>query len=388
MDYSETKRDSMCSIVSVGSMMSLDFLGTPETVLNNLDFDDDVSTDPASSEASPMKEKLMNLEFEEGGMPSRKRRADNLKEPDFNGMVNLLANLGDSSSSLFGGDDNYLPSTLEAEIMNLEAFKPEFAPAANDSNMEVERNRSQSTERRRIQSELLARLECLDGIDLPDGSLTGEQANNIIIIENDGQPQPQDQNEPKLGIYNEKQRIDRLNAYREKRKQRVYGRVRYVLRQRVSENRPRVKGRFVKQTGETSTTTPESIRQDSSANSSPASTIPGTPVRKVEFRMEPEEVSAPKRNRSAWDMFKSLSLFSPVRTTSKSIAKDKRPSLPATFSERLLIARRKSTTAASTASGKARRRFSRDEFFDEEDDVKIPQEPDRKRATSLKKWDH
>ena len=379
--YSESKRDSMCSLISVNSGMSLDFFTTPESVLDNLDFDvDDVSTDLASSEASPMKDKLMSLDFdEEGDMPSRKRRASHFQEPNFV-TTNFMANLGDSSSSLFGDDANYLPSTLEAEIYRLESYT---SNGGRDIPKMVERQRSQSAERRRIQSELLARLECLDGIQLPEAPEPLDTTD--IVIENDDQVGPEQQ-EPKLGIYTEKQRIERLNAYREKRKQRVYGRVRYVLRQRVSENRPRVKGRFVKQTSEP-TATPDSIR-GSSATSSPASTgIPDTPVRRVEFRVEPEESPVPKRGRSAWDMFKNLSLsFSPIRTGAKSV-KEKRPSLPATFSERLLLARRKSTTAASTASGKARRKLSRDEFFDEEE-IKQPQEPDRKRATSMKQWSH
>lgn len=374
----EAKRDSMCSLVSVGS---LNFLNSPESsFLNDLDFDDDVSTDPASTESSPVKDKAMNLEIEdENGMPSRKRRASRFNEPAFRTGDELLASLGDSSGSLFQGG-NFLPSSLENELLALANFGEEHEQ--QEIPMEVEqRSRSQSSERRRIQSELLARLECLDGIQLPEAT-----AENELELENDGQPRPE-QPEPRLGKYNEKQRVDRLNAYREKRKQRVYGRVRYVLRQRVSEARPRVKGRFVKQTTDQNSASPDSVRDhESSTTASPSASSNGSipPTRKVEFRVESNDSSpAAKRGRSAWEMFKNLTLFSPISKSEKF----KRPSLPASFSERLLLSRRKSTTAASTASGKARRRFSRDEFFDE-DDIKTIPEPDRKRATSMKKWDH
>jgi len=52
--------------------------------------------------------------------------------------------------------------------------------------------------------------------------------------------------QPKLGIYTQSERQERLDAYREKRKRRSFvSKVRYVLRKQASEGRPRVKGRFV-----------------------------------------------------------------------------------------------------------------------------------------------
>lgn len=392
---SESKRDSMCSIVSVNTALSLEFGSTPEDLLNDLDFDD-VSTNAASAESSPAKDKYAALDMDEdGNMPSRKRRAERFEEPSFR-AEDALAALGDSSKSLFVPDD-VVESGFETELF-MNDFRPELAD--DDSAMHidveaVERSRSQSSERRRIQSELLSRLERLDGIELEEPGQNSSDSNSTEIkLDNDGQPSP-DQSEPRLGIYNEKQRVDRLNAYREKRKQRVYGRVRYVLRQKVSESRPRIKGRFVKQTpGDQSTASPDSTTEtrdhesSTSTTASPSSATTSTslesPVRRVEFRIEPEESPTPKRGRTAWEMFKNLSLLSPLRSAAKSV-KDKRPSLPTSFSEKLLMARRKSTTAASTASGKARRKFSRDEFFDDVE-VQVAQEPQRKRVTSLKTW--
>ncbi|KAH9254442.1 hypothetical protein BASA81_007555 [Batrachochytrium salamandrivorans] len=68
-------------------------------------------------------------------------------------------------------------------------------------------------------NELLNRLEALNGID--------------------------NSNE-RLGIYNQAERVERLNQYRQKRQQRNFGnsKVRYVVRQKASENRVRVHGRF------------------------------------------------------------------------------------------------------------------------------------------------
>jgi len=51
--------------------------------------------------------------------------------------------------------------------------------------------------------------------------------------------------EPRLGKYTQAERDARLEQYRAKRRSRTFGKVRYVLRQRVSEQRPRVKGRFI-----------------------------------------------------------------------------------------------------------------------------------------------
>lgn len=405
------KRDSMCSIVSVTSQNSaLDFLANPENVLDAFPDFDDGSTDFLSNESSPAKDKLLNLEFEDDdGLPSRKRRASRLAEPKFTG-AEMLSGLGDSSSSL---PNDLFGSSIDIQDFHFDddgEFRPDVVgKSANKDEMDVvsgggvaqteERNRTFSQERRFIHSEILARLEKLDGVDLTDEAdimIEDKQAEDepkVVVVENDGTPRPEDP-EPKLGIYNEKQRVDRLNRYREKRKQLVYGRVRYVLRQKVSETRPRVKGRFVKQTGESSAS-PASTREiDSAASSSPnhstGSPTMETPVRRVEFMVEPEESPAPKRGRTAWEMLKSLSLFSFKRSESPKAAKNKRPSLPAnlasTFSEKLLMSRRKSTTAASTASGKARRRFSRDEFFCDEDEIDFAQEPDRKRTPSVGKW--
>lgn len=54
------------------------------------------------------------------------------------------------------------------------------------------------------------------------------------------------ESQPRLGIYTAEQREIRLRAYREKRKQRRFGQVRYVKRKQASETRARVRGRFVK----------------------------------------------------------------------------------------------------------------------------------------------
>ena len=73
-------------------------------------------------------------------------------------------------------------------------------------------------------------------------SLPPPASNTITGIKKMSQPMP----EPRLGIYNQDERNARLEAYRQKRKKRVFGQVRYVLRKKASETRARVKGRFVK----------------------------------------------------------------------------------------------------------------------------------------------
>jgi hypothetical protein len=75
---------------------------------------------------------------------------------------------------------------------------------------------------RLFKNQLLERLEALNGID-----------NSI-------------QAEKRLGVYNQAQRVERLNAYRQKRQQRGVkdAKVRYVVRQKASETRVRVHGRF------------------------------------------------------------------------------------------------------------------------------------------------
>ena len=385
---SDAKRDSMCSVVSVNTALSLELGATPEDLLNDLDFDD-VSTLAASTESSPAKDKLAMLDMDvDGNMPSRKRRAEHFEVPNFQADDAAFRALGGASEDALFVPDDVTEANFDNNLF-MDDFRPELADDDEQAmQVVVERSRSQSAERRRIQSELLARLERLDGIELEEPS---EQVPSTEIkLENDGQPATE-QPEPKLGIYNEKQRIERLNAYREKRKQRVYGRVRYVLRQKVSEARPRVKGRFVKQTpGDNNTasspdsTTTRDQESSTSAAESPASSL-DSPVRRVEFNLEAEESPLAKRGRTAWEMFKNLNLFSPIRSAANAAAKQKRPSLPASFSEKLLMHRRKSTTAASTASGRARRKFSRDEFFEEED-VQMAMEPERKRATSQRIW--
>lgn len=87
-----------------------------------------------------------------------------------------------------------------------------------------------SAERVMIQNQLLERLEVLNGMQ--EVELT---------------PNLSTSDEPRLGIYNQKERVERLNAYREKRKQRAFGKVRYALRKRASEGRQRVRGRFAKE---------------------------------------------------------------------------------------------------------------------------------------------
>ena len=91
-------------------------------------------------------------------------------------------------------------------------------------------------ERQTIQNELLDRLEALNGLSV--------QPSYFKPVPDDGLP--------RLGIYTQEERVERINTYREKRKKRVFGKVRYVLRQRASEGRARVKGRFAKETDPTS----------------------------------------------------------------------------------------------------------------------------------------
>jgi hypothetical protein len=81
-------------------------------------------------------------------------------------------------------------------------------------------------EREMFQSQLLDRLELSNGIEISDTENAAE---------------------PCLGIYTQEERVERLNKFREKRKQRVFGKVRYALRKRASQNRTRVNGRFTRE---------------------------------------------------------------------------------------------------------------------------------------------
>ncbi len=140
-------------------------------------------------------------------------------------------------------------------------------------------------ERAILQSQLLERLEMMNGVhphhfDYSD-PLDDEMNSNTNIstttttlppsTNNDQnvKEQAEEEEEPKLGIYNQQERMDRLNAYREKRKQRVFGKVRYVLRKRASEGRQRVKGRFAKEEASTSTTTPNTTTSTSNDTATP-----------------------------------------------------------------------------------------------------------------------
>lgn len=51
---------------------------------------------------------------------------------------------------------------------------------------------------------------------------------------------------PLLGMYTQEERLVLLDRFRMKRKQRLFRRVRYVLRQKLSLTRPRCKGKFIK----------------------------------------------------------------------------------------------------------------------------------------------
>jgi hypothetical protein len=365
----DLKRDSLCSVISINSAFSLDYLVTP----TDIDFENEDSVE-VGNEISHSKDKLLNLDDDDAEFPSRKRRAFHLRDPAFSDMFT-----GESSNAMFFDGINDVRLSFDSDGgMELENSAPLVVGDA--ALIAFERARTLSAERRRIQSELLSRLECLDGIHLE----IPMEPPTVAVFDGDEEASKerpeQKETEPRLGIYSEKERIERINAYREKRKQRVYGKVRYVLRQRVSESRPRVKGRFVKLSETASPTTPPDSSQDkSSVNGSPQPLL-DTPTKRTEYTdsdSAAKDSPIPKRNRSTWSMLKNLTLLTPMRGKQE---KTKRPSLPMTFSEKLLISRRKSTTAASTASGKARRKFSRDEFF--EDDGLIFNEPERKRATS------
>ena len=144
-------------------------------------------------------------------------------------------------------------------------------------------------ERQTIQNELLERLEAINGLEatyiktIPDGI-------------------------PRLGIYTQEERVDRINAYREKRKKRVFGKVRYVLRKRASEGRSRFKGRFAKE----------------DPNSPSASTPPNTNGGK-----SVEEVTADNlRDSTSW--FEKMTLGAARRLSgSFSSAARRRSSMPA-----------------------------------------------------------
>ena len=58
--------------------------------------------------------------------------------------------------------------------------------------------------------------------------------------------EPGDTLEPRIGIYTKVEREKRLQAYREKRKSRSYGKIRYDRRRDASKARIRYQGRFVK----------------------------------------------------------------------------------------------------------------------------------------------
>ncbi|KAH9254456.1 hypothetical protein BASA81_007569 [Batrachochytrium salamandrivorans] len=194
-----------------------------------------------------------------------------------------------------------------------------------------------------------------------------QQAMINEVYANEFAQEQQEQAKLLLGIYSQEERDKLLEAYREKRKRRVYGKVRYVLRQKVSENRPRVKGRFV--TREEATAPP------------PAPTAASTTVGGEEDR--------PRKRSSVISVFKNWSLSSPfaaspsqtTQVNTPNASPFKRSSLPplrplgssssshsanstgATttelWSEKLMELRNKkrnnSTTAASTESHKAKR---------------------------------
>lgn len=104
-------------------------------------------------------------------------------------------------------------------------------------------------------NELLNRLEALNGID---------------------------NSHERLGIYNQAERVERLNQYRQKRQQRNFGnsKVRYVVRQKASENRVRVHGRFAVTSADPKT--PATATAPTAAKTN-ASTAPTTaPIAKEE----------------------------------------------------------------------------------------------------------
>lgn len=93
-------------------------------------------------------------------------------------------------------------------------------------------------------NELLNRLEALNGIDT---------------------------SKERLGIYNQEERVERLNAYRQKRQQRNFGnsKVRYVVRQKASENRVRVHGRFAVTSSSEKTPSPAATTATATTSSPP-----------------------------------------------------------------------------------------------------------------------
>ena len=124
---------------------------------------------------------------------------------------------------------------------NSHPIRPALAPIPNERIM--------------IQTELIDRLEKMTGMADISNQIASHQTYNNNVGD-DG---------PRLGIYNQEERIQRINAYREKRKQRVFGKVRYVLRQRASEGRSRVKGRFAKEESNASMPTSNTSQTESTA---------------------------------------------------------------------------------------------------------------------------
>ena len=235
---SEDRRDSLRSL---NSAFSLEYIPNPTEIMAELDGTTPLSqtdvTDLDSNEATPMKGDMLfnGFEFDDEEMPSRKRRASHRHDPHYQRDESSLENISTASrsNSVIGSvSDSNENSTMVENLENISCSSLMNFLNAAESEIQVKSHQElnpESTEfhlnnhhnnvmiengivfdpHQFIQNALLERLGFLDRLQV-DVSAEPPADDDLVFVSSIQDGNSDD--EPRLGIYNETEREERLNA--------------------------------------------------------------------------------------------------------------------------------------------------------------------------------